>query len=53
MGCTAPKKEKKYVPPPISTSAGILKITIVDGVIFHQASLFKMDPYVKLKLSNQ
>jgi hypothetical protein len=53
MGCTVPKKGKKYIMPPPSTSAGILKLTIKDGVIFYQAGMFKMDPYIKLKLSNQ
>lgn len=53
MGCTGPPKEKKEIPPVISSSAGILTITITNGVIFHQAGVFKMDPYLKLKLSNQ
>lgn len=53
MGCAAPKKQRKYIPPPLSTSAGTLNIKVTDGVLFHQASLFTMDPYVKLKLSNQ
>lgn len=53
MGCTAPPKERAVLPPPPSASAGLLKITVTDGVLFHQAGAFKMDPYVLLKLSNQ
>jgi hypothetical protein len=32
---------------------GKLKITITGATIFHQVSVFKMDPYVSVKLSNQ
>jgi hypothetical protein len=32
---------------------GRLKITITSATIFHQVSVFKMDPYVNVKLSNQ
>ena len=37
----------------ISTVTGTLKITILNAYIVHEASVFKMDPYVMLKLSNQ
>jgi len=33
--------------------SGLLKITVTNAVLFHQASLFKMDPYITLELSNQ
>ncbi len=37
----------------IGTVTGTLKITLLNAFIKHEASVFKMDPYVKVKLSNQ
>lgn len=37
----------------IATVTGTLKITILNAFIKHEASVFKMDPYIILKLSNQ
>jgi len=53
MGCTTYRKSPEFKLPPPSTSSGILKITITNGVLFHQAGAFKMDPYIILTLSNQ
>lgn len=41
------------MPKPLSNSTGILRITLINGIIFYQAGVFKMDPYAILKLSNQ
>lgn len=40
-------------PTRISTVTGNLKITILNAHIKHDASVFQMDPYINLKLSNQ
>lgn len=53
MGCTTVKNDKEensLIPSGIS---GVLKLTITNAVLFHQASLFKMDPYFTIRLSNQ
>lgn len=53
MGCGSNQKESS-VPVRLQTVNGTLKITIVDAKIEHMtSSLFSMDPYVNLKMSNQ
>lgn len=37
----------------LSTVTGKLKITISNATLTHETSVFKMDPYIILKLSNQ
>lgn len=53
MGCTNSTKQLKPPPPTVSNSVGVLKVTLTNGVFFHQAGVFKMDPYAILKLANQ
>lgn len=52
MGCGSGQKEVSQ-PIRLKTVSGKLKITITNAVVFHKVSVFKMDPYVVLKLSNQ
>lgn len=52
MGCGSGQKEVT-APIRLKTVTGKLKITITSAVVFHKVSMFKMDPYVVLKLSNQ
>ena len=52
MGCGAGQKEVTG-PVRINTVTGKLKITITKATIFHEVSVFKMDPYLIMKLSNQ
>ena len=52
MGCGSGQREITG-PVRISTVTGSIKITILNAFIKHDASVFTMDPYVILKLSNQ
>ncbi len=52
MGCGTGQKDVSH-PVRINTVTGKLKITITTAVLFHEVSVFKMDPYIILKLSNQ
>ena len=52
MGCGASHKDA-VGPVRISTVTGRLKVTVSTAHIDYDASVFKMDPYVILKLSNQ
>ena len=50
MGCNA---IEVALPSRISTVTGNLTITIQDGELFHETSVFKMDPYLVVRVSNQ
>jgi hypothetical protein len=52
MGCGTGQKEVT-TPIRLKTVTGKLKITITTAVVFHKVSMFKMDPYVVVRLSNQ
>ncbi len=52
MGCGSGQKEA-LAPVRLRTVTGKLKITITTAVLFHEVSMFKMDPYVVIRLSNQ
>ena len=51
-GCTG-KQMKTTSVVRISTVTGILKITVTTAHLTREASMFKMDPYITLKISNQ
>ena len=51
-GCAGRPKKTKNVSK-VATNTGTLAITITTAHITHEASMFKMDPYIKLKVSNQ
>lgn len=54
MGCATVKTDKEGVQlPSCQNIAGVLKITITNGVLFHQAGVFTMDPYLNISLLNQ
>ena len=53
MGACGGKQTKTTTMMRISTVTGVLKITITTAHIIHEASMFKMDPYITLKISNQ
>ena len=52
MGCGSGQNSVNG-PVRISTVTGSLKITVLNAYIKHDASVFQMDPYISLKLSNQ
>lgn len=52
MGCGA-NQGAVVLPSRMSTVTGTLKITTVSGHLSREASMFKMDPYIVLKMSNQ
>jgi|JI10StandDraft_1071094.scaffolds.fasta_scaffold980368_1 Ca2+-dependent lipid-binding protein len=52
MGCGSGQKEVT-APIRLRTVTGKLKITITSATIFHEVSVFKMDPYLLVRLSNQ
>ena len=52
MGCGSGQGDT-IKPVKISTVTGTLKITILNAFIKRDASVFKLDPYIILKLSNQ
>lgn len=52
MGCGGNQGEA-HLPAKISTVTGSLKITVLNAFIKRDASVFKLDPYVVVQLSNQ
>ena len=52
MGCEANQGDIMK-PDRISTVTGTLKITLLNAFIKRDASVFKLDPYIALRLSNQ
>ena len=52
MGCGSNQGEAA-LPAKISTVTGSLKITVLNAFVKRDASVFKLDPYVIVKLSNQ
>ena len=52
MGCTSAKQRSPDLMR-MNTVTGQLHITVTSAHITHETSVFKMDPYVSLKLSNQ
>lgn len=53
MGCTPSKTQLPLPPSPISTPCGVLKLTFESASIVHEASIFKMNPYLKIKMGIQ
>jgi hypothetical protein len=54
MGCTSGSSSNKHLNRlRLSTTSGVLSITIVSAHLTHEASMFKMDPYIKVKVTNQ
>lgn len=52
MGCGSGQKDAS-TPIRINTVTGKLKVTVTTAHITHEVSVFKMDPYLILRLSNQ
>ena len=52
MGCTSAKQRSPDLMR-MNTVTGKLHITVTSAQLSHETSVFKMDPYVKIKLSNQ
>lgn len=52
MGCGGNQGEA-HLPSKISTVTGSLKITVLNAFVKRDASVFKLDPYAVVKLSNQ
>ena len=53
MGGCAGRPKKTVNMMKVATNTGTLSITITKAHITHEASMFKMDPYITLKVSNQ
>jgi hypothetical protein len=54
MGCTGSGVDNTKAPQKKETVFGILEVKVLSGHIDHETSrVFSMDPYVKVKFSNQ